>query len=258
MHLHNALQLSFPELEQFFSSRVTPYALTLIELFPHPEFVLQASRTTIKNLLMKSTTKKISENRAKQKASQIMEYAKESYPAVSSNSVQTQKVQYYARQLLHLLEDKESISDQLIENAKKITEFELLISLPEVGGISAALFIGEFSDLSRFSNHKKVNAFIGIDIRRYQSGKYTGQDHINKRGNPKGRKILYLIVRNMIHQQQAAPNHIVDYYKLKKQPTPKKDKVATVACMNKLLKCIYSMVGNNTKYDYSYAVSLDQ
>ncbi|MDY0393267.1 transposase [Virgibacillus halophilus] len=58
MYLHNALQLSFPELERFFSSRITPYALTLIDLFPHPEFVLQTSKTKIKNLLMKSTTKK--------------------------------------------------------------------------------------------------------------------------------------------------------------------------------------------------------
>ncbi|SEO95598.1 hypothetical protein SAMN04488134_12115 [Amphibacillus marinus] len=35
MYLHNALQLSFSELEQFFSSRVTPYALSLRGLFPH-------------------------------------------------------------------------------------------------------------------------------------------------------------------------------------------------------------------------------
>lgn len=259
MHLHNALQLSFPEVERFFSSRVTPYALTLINLFPHPEFVLQKSRTKIKNLLIKSTTKKISENRAKQKAIEIMEYAKVSYPAVSSNSVQTQKVQYYAQQLLHLLEGKERITNQLIASAKQLLEFDILTSFPGIGDISAALFIGELGDLSRFSNHKKVNAFIGIDIRRYQSGKYAGQDRINKRGNPKGRKILYLIIRNMIRQQKAAPNHIVDYYyKLKKQPNPKKDKVATVACMNKLLKCIYSMVRNNTKYDYSYAISMDQ
>jgi len=258
MHLHNALQLSFPELEQFFSSRVTPYALTLIDLFPHPAFVLQTSQTKIKNRLIKSTTKKISEARAKQKANQIMDYAKESYPAVPSTSVQTQKVQYYAQQLLDLLEKKEQISSQLMDKARNLSEFELLKSFPGIGEISAALFIGEFGDLTRFSNHKKVNAFVGIDIRRYQSGKYTGQDHINKRGNPKGRKILYLIVRNMIRQQKAAPNHIVDYYyKLKRQPISKKDKVAVVACMNKLLKCIYSMVRKNTKYEYSYAVSMD-
>lgn len=165
----------------------------------------------------------------------------------------------YARQLLHLLGEKDRVSEQLITNARQLSAFELLISFPGIGEISAALFIGEIGDLSRFSNHRKVNTFIGIDIRRYQSGTYAGQDHINKRGNPKGRKILYLIVRNMIRQQKAAPNHIVDYYyKLKKQPNSKKDKVATVACMNKLLKSIYSMVRNNTKYEYSYAVSMDQ
>nr|WP_245799741.1 transposase [Virgibacillus proomii] len=38
--------------------------------------------------------------------------------------------------------------------------------------MSVALFLGEFGDHSRFSNHKKTNAFIGIDIRRYQSVKY--------------------------------------------------------------------------------------
>lgn len=209
--------------------------------------------------MIKSTSKRISENNAKEKASQIKDYAKNSYPAVSADSIQAQKVQYYARQLLHLLETKEQISNQMIEKAKNLKEFELLKSLPRVGAISAALFIGEIGDLSRFSKHKKVNAFIGIDIRRYQSGKYAGQDRINKRGNPKGRKILYLIIQNMIRQQKAAPNHIVDYYyKLKKQPTSKLDKVAIVACMNKLLKCIYSMVRNNTKYDYSHTVSMDQ
>lgn len=258
MYLHNTLQLSFPELEQYFSSRITPYALALIELFPHPALVLSSSTTKIKNLLVNHTTKNISQVRAKQKAEEIMDYAKSSYPAVSQTSVQTQKVQYYARQLLQLLEDKQRVMKQLIQEAERLPEFPLLKTIPGIGEISAALFIGEFGDLSRFSDHKKINAFAGIDIRRYQSGKYQGQDHINKRGNPKGRKILYFIVRNMIRQQKAAPNHIVDYYyKLKKQPVPKKDKVATVACMNKLLKCIYSMTKNNTSYDYSYTVSMD-
>lgn len=65
----------------------------------------------------------------------------------------------------------------------------MLTSFPEIDEISAALFMGEIGDLSRFSNHKQVNAFIGINIRRYQSGTYTGQNHINKRGNPKMGKV---------------------------------------------------------------------
>lgn len=113
--------------------------------------------------------------------------------------------------------------------------------------------------MRRFETSNQLNAFVGIDIRRYHSGNYVGKDHINKRGNPKGRKVLFFSIRNMIHQQKAAPNHIVDYYyKLKKQPVPKKDKVAVVACMNKLLKCMHSMVRNYTKYDYAYTASKNQ
>ncbi|NMN63796.1 transposase IS116/IS110/IS902 family protein [Lactobacillus casei] len=90
-----------------------------------------------------------------------------------------------------------------------------------------------------------------IDLNRYQSGQYTRQDHINKRGNPHARALIYLIVRNMIRTKVVAPNHIVDYYyKLKKQPHPKNDKVAVVACINKTLKCFYAMVMTGTKYRY--------
>jgi|SRR5690625_2266353 len=90
---------------------------------------------------MKTTTKKISENRAKQKANQIIEYAHESYPTVSENSIQTQKVKYYSRMLLNLLREKENISSQMIMESKNLPEFNLLISLPGIDEISAALFL---------------------------------------------------------------------------------------------------------------------
>ncbi|EOT78973.1 IS110 family transposase [Enterococcus phoeniculicola] len=259
MDLHNALQLTFPEVEQFFSSRVTLYALSLIELFPHPAFVLSSSRTKIKNRLMKATRKKISENRAWQKADQLLAYASCAYPAVDSDSIQCQKVRYYACLLQDLLEQKDQLAQQMIERAQPFEAFQLYQSIPGIGELTAVLLLGELGDIQRFSTSNKLNAFVGIDIRRFQSGKYVGKDHINKRGNPKARKILYFTIRNMIRQQRAAPNHLVDYYyKLKKQPAPKKEKVATVACINKLLKCMYSMVRNHTRYAYAYTASNDQ
>lgn len=258
MNLHNALNLTFPELVQLFSKRLTPYSLTLIELFPHPDFVLENSRTVIKNLILKSTRKKISINRAWAKADTMISYAKCCYPAVNKESIQCQKVIYYARELQDLLEKKEELSKQLIDLGKKFEEFPIYQSLPGVGELTAAQLIGELGDFSRFSNAKQINAFIGIDIRRYQSGKYMGQDHINKRGNPHARKLIYFIIKTMVRIQRTAPNHLVDYYyKLKKQPLPKKEKVAIVACMNKLLKCLYSMNRKHKMYDYAYAISMD-
>jgi len=66
--------------------------------------------------------------------------------------------------LLNLLGEKENISSQMIMESRNLPEFNLFISLPEVGEISAALFIGKIGDLLRFPNHKKVNAFTGVDI----------------------------------------------------------------------------------------------
>ncbi|MEI5989431.1 hypothetical protein A5881_000919 [Enterococcus termitis] len=259
MYLHTALQLCFPELENLFSSRLSKLSLNLIELFPHPEYLAGFSQTQVKNILKKSTDKRLSDKKALEKAQQLLSLASNSYPATTKTSIQVQKVQYYAQKLKELIQSKETLSKQLIEQTKPLPEFVLYQSVPGIGEVSAALLIGEIGDIRRFENHKKVNAFVGIDTRRYQSGKYLAQDHINKRGNPKARKILYFTVKNMIRQQAAASNHIVDYYyKLKTQPIPKKDKVATVACINKLLKCLYSMVENKTKYDYAYTVSKDQ
>lgn len=259
MHLHNCLQLVFPELEQFFSNRINLYALTLISLFPHPDRVLRSTPTKIKNLLMKSTRKNISENRARKKAEELIALAQDAYPAVSEDSVHCQKTSYYAERLQDLLLQKEALQGQMIGMARELPEHDLYSSIPGIGELTSALLIGELGDVRRFETSNQLNAFVGIDIRRYHSGNYLGKDHINKRGNPKGRKILFFSVRNMIRQQKAGPNHIVDYYyKLKKQPVPKKDKVAVVACMNKLLKCMHSMVRNHTKYDYAYTASEGQ
>ena len=256
MHLHNCLQLTFPELEQFFSNGINLYVLTLISLFPHPNLVLRSTPTKIKNLLIKSTRKNISENRARKKAEELIVLAQDAYPTADENSVHCQKTIYYAERLQDLLLQKEAIQIQMIGIARELPEHDLYITIPGVGELTSALLIGELGDVRRFETSNQLNAFVGIDIRRYQSGNYTGKDHINKRGNPKGRKILFFTVRNMIRQQKAAPNHIVDYYyKLKKQPVPKKDKVAVVACMNKLLKCMHSMVRNDTKYNYAYTAS---
>lgn len=256
MHLHNCLQLVFPELEQFFSNQINLYAPTVISLFPHPDLVLRSTPTKIKNLLIKSTRKNISENRARKKAEELTALALETYPAVAENSVHCQKTSYYAERLQDLLLQKEALKRQMIAMARKLPEHDLYITIPGIGELSSALLIGELGDIRRFETSNQLNAFVGIDIRRYQSGNYIGKDHINKRGNPKGRKILFFCVRNMVRQQKAAPNHIVDYYyKLKKQPIPKKDKVAVVACMNKLLKCMHSMGRNHTKYDYAYTAS---
>lgn len=145
----------------------------------------------------------MSESKAWAKADKLIEYAQLSYPSVEVDSIHCQKVIYYAEKLLDLLLQKKLLTKQMIDSAESINEFSLYQTFPS---------IGELGDIRRFHTTNQLNAFVGIDIRRYQSGKYIGKVHINKRGNPKARKILFYTIKNMVQQQKNFDNHIVDYY----------------------------------------------
>ncbi|PQZ52969.1 IS110 family transposase [Bacillus sp. MYb209] len=248
--MHKVIQLTFPELERIFTSRSDLF-LNFVQLFPHPDCVLGLSKTIIKNRIRANTNKKISNITAEKKAIQILEIAKICYPAVSQNDVLCDQLKLYARRYQELLHQKESCISKMVYVAEQREEYDVIRSLPGIGPNTAVRLMAEIGDITRFNNNKQLNAFAGIDIRRFQSGKTFFKDKINKRGNKHLRKLLFLIIQNMIKQRRYGQNHIVEYYdKLKTQPYNKCHKVASIACVNKLLKLLFYLITHNMHYDY--------
>ncbi|MES5927623.1 IS110 family transposase [Bacillus cereus group sp. MG9] len=248
--MHKVIQLTFPELERIFTSRSDLF-LNFVQLFPHPDCVLGLSKTIIKNRIRANTNKKISNITAEKKAIQILEIAEICYPAVSQNDVLCDQLKLYARRYQELLHQKESCISKMVYVAEQREEYDVIRSLPGIGPNTAVRLMAEIGDITRFNNNKQLNAFAGIDIRRFQSGKTFFKDKINKRGNKHLRKLLFLIIQNMIKQRRYGQNHIVEYYdKLKTQPYNKCHKVASIACVNKLLKLLFYLITHNMHYDY--------
>lgn len=248
--MHKVIQLTFPELERIFTSKSDLF-LNFVQLFLHPDCVLGLSKTIIKNRIRANTNKKISNITAEKKAIQILEIAKICYPAVSQNDVLCDQLKLYARRYQELLHQKESCISKMVYVAKQRAEYDIIRSLPGIGPNTAVRLMAEIGDITRFNNNKQLNAFAGIDIRRFQSGKTFFKDKINKRGNKHLRKLLFLIIQNMIKQRRYGQNHIVEYYdKLKTQPYNKCHKVASIACVNKLLKLLFYLITHNMHYDY--------
>ena len=255
-HLHASLTLTFPEINVWISEQAySLYNVKIINQYPHSDFVHQASVEDICAMLRSFTKKSMSPGQFRNKADKLIDFARDSYPITDVNDMEVESTLTYARQVIFLEEEKLRLIKIKDELAQKLSDYEIFRSLPGIGKVTAAGLMAELGDLRRFETSKQLNAFVGIDLRSYQSGQYVGSDSINKRGNRYARLLLYQAIKSMIkHQKQ--PNHIVDYYyKLKRQPRPKLDKVAIVACMNKLLKCLHSQVSNGNLYDYSYTVS---
>lgn len=251
--MHAILQLSFPELELLFSTRSALF-LNIVQLYPHPDFVLDHSKTVIRNRLKANTRKNLSLKRAEEKGVALLEAATQSYPAIKRTDIRCEQVRDYAKRISDLKEKKEHLVQQMVSLSEERHEYQILMSFPGIGETTAVRIIGELGDIRRFKNHKQLNAYVGIDIMRYQSGNTLYKDKINKRGNKKLRKILFFMVKTMITLRKKTNNTLVDYYdKLKTQPQRKPHKVAVIACMNKFLKVAFHLIQHNLPYDYEEA-----
>ncbi|KZM55487.1 hypothetical protein A3Q35_11845 [Aeribacillus pallidus] len=173
---------------------------------------------------------------------------------MDQDDIRCEQLKDYAKRSLAILRKREELIQQMVVLSKERNEYQILISIPGIGKNTAVRLIGEIGDMTRFENHKQLNAYAGIDIRRFQSGTLFYKDKINKRGNSHLRKILYFTIQNMIRQRRFGHNHFVEYYdKLKTQPYNKCHKVASIACVNKLLKCLFHLITHNLTYNYEIA-----
>lgn len=251
--LHAILQASFPGLESLFTTHSALF-LNLVQCFPHPEEVLACSKAILRNRIKASTSKNLSLQQVEEKGLALEEMAHNSYPAISRTDVRCTQARDYAKRLGELLEKKKQLVKQMEELSKERIEYQILMSFPGIGKATAVRIIGELGDIRRFQNHKQLNAYVGIDIMRYQSGTIYYNDRINKRGNRKLRKILFFMINTMIALRKRTKNHLVDYYdKLKTQPQRKAHKVAVIACMNKFLKVAFHLIQQHLPYDYETA-----
>ena len=252
--MHAILQLSFPELETLFTPSSALF-LNIVQLYPHPACLLDHSKTVIRNRLKLNTKKNLSLARAEQKAVLLLEAAKNAYPAIEPDDIRCEQVKDYALRMAELKEKKEQLVAQMVALSADRKEYKVLLSFPGIGDTTACRLIGELGDIRRFKNAKQLNAYVGIDIMRYQSGNTHYQDRINKRGNNKLRKILFCMISTMIKLRKWTDNHLVDYYdKLKTQPQRKPHKVAIVACINKFLKVALHLITHDILYDYESAL----
>lgn len=245
------LHQTFPGLEKLFSSRYSIIALNIAEIFTHPDIVIDMNKDILITYIFNSTDKGLSMDKAEKYAHQLVNIALESYPNVDRHSFLVEKVRLLIQQLKLSIQRLKQLDDVMIELAQQLDCFENIHSIPGIGELSAAMIIGEIGDITRFGSNKQLNAFVGIDIKRYQSGGTSSRDTINKRGNKKARRLLFWVVMNIIRGQHHYDNHVVDYYyKLRKQPNEKSHKTAVIACINRLLKTIHYLIMNQKLYDY--------
>lgn len=229
--LHRALQLTFPQLESLFSNTNNELYWAIVQHFACPSQVFNTSFTELYSFILNSTNKIISANRANRIAKKLLVLAKKAYPVVDDNSYVYEQIRYLANRIMKEVHEKDKIITEMHHKAENLPEYNLLLSIPGFGVRTVTSLIGELGDIRRFHSSNALNAYIGIDLRHYESGNFVAADHISKRGDAVARKILFRSIQNIAVASHFHPNHINDFYQKRKrqssQPGTKKIAIAS-------------------------------
>ncbi len=100
------------------------------------------------------------------------------------------------RAMLEMTERKLETLALLIPGIKKI------IKIKGVGIITAAGFIAEAGDLSRFSHPRQIIKLAGLNLRANSSGKHKGQTTISKRGRKRLRALRFRAIMPLVAKNE--------------------------------------------------------
>lgn len=125
---------------------------------------------------------------------------------------------------------------------------ELLVSIPGVGDIVAAVFLAEVPDVSRFSQASQLAAFAGLTPGQQQSGMSTGRSRLVKWGNTYLRAVLFPPALSA-HRW----NPIVAALKQRLEDRGKNGMTIIVAIMRKLLHLCYGVLKTRKPFDPNHA-----
>lgn len=254
--LHQALQSTFPEMEKLFSISSGQNYWQIVKHYPHCDTVRKNTSKAITDFLVK--LKHYGLKRAQKTGDKLIKLANLTYPVVSEDSVETEQVRYYAQRLLALSQQRSDLITRMVKLAHQLPNHDLenLESIPGFAQTTAVRVLAELGDVRRFLNPNKIDAFIGIDPGRYQSGEMDRSECISKHGNATARKILYRAIGQIDEASKYMPCHIADYYESKKQSSQTKGfKKIAIASVHKLVRTIYALIIKDQPYDYSVAKS---
>ena len=209
--------------------------MALFSKYHHPDEIKNKHPESLAKYLSTKTCHHY--NYCLKEAFNIIKYCNECQSGCKKDSIDCVLFGEVFEQIKSKIEEQKVYLQKIIDLASELPNYELLLTIPGISNNLAARIIAEIGDTNRFPRAKSLVAYAGIDPNVYQSGDNDGLHlKITKKGNKELRCLLYLAIQNTVQS-----NNAISKYYYKKIATGLPSKAAKVACMNKLLRIIYSM-----------------
>ena len=245
--LHAALDDYFPELHEIFWSMGSRSLWSILEQCPFPPDVMLMEVPTLQELIARSSRKKAG---SALKAKKLIEAAQKSIGVKQIGNADRYRVQICLEEVERTVLSLKNIDKQLKFLMKETPAALYLMSIPGIGPLSAAVFLGELGDPAHFHNARQIVKYAGYDPQESDSGSRIGRKFISKKGRWLLRKYLFFMSMRVV----VLSNYFQEYYLRKletknrvgQQPR-RKEMLCAVAI--KLIKVIFALLRDKREFE---------
>jgi len=229
----------FPEYEELFCDTLGVTSEYILRNYFLPKLLAKENILSLAGKIKMISRGKI----GAPKVLKLIEYAKDSIGITTGIDAAVLEKTYILEETRNLKLKLAYINKKLKYYLSKIEYSKYLLSIPGVGIVTAAGFLGEVGDISKYASAKEIIKLSGLNLVEISSGLKKGKKKISKRGNSILRCILYQCAIVAISKN----SQIKKYFSYQTEKKNKMKMVVAVQC--KLARIMFALLKYKKYYD---------
>jgi transposase len=124
----------------------------------------------------------------------IYDHACAQFPTMPSSENNRALLEIACNQLVAASAGVKAVQREMNRIARQLPEYQTVMSMFGVGKVLGPQLMAEIGDVRRFAKKTQLCRFAGLAPEPNQSGAFKGQDKISKKGSPKLRHTLFVVM----------------------------------------------------------------
>jgi len=235
------LDIRFPEFTTVFKDWRRNAALITLRSFPTPEKVVKMGVDAIIE-----TWRKQMKRASLKRAERLVKAASRSVGRTSGKVASEASLQNLLAEYDLYCQQYDKLEQLMQELLMQVPNADKLLDIKGVGLITAATFVGEVGDISRFQDPRQIQKLAGLNLVENSSGKHKGKTTISRRGRRRLRHSLFFSMIAMLGKNREF--RLLHQRNLMRENNPLNKMQSIIALCGKLIRVFFAILTKGVDY----------
>lgn len=236
------LDIRFPEFEKVFKDWRGQAALITLRSFPTPEKIVDMGTARI----VETWKKEMKRGAGTRRAQELVKAASTSVGRTSGKMASEASLQNLLAEYELYCKQLEKLEQLMLELLLQVPNAEKLLAIKGVGLITAATFVGEVGDITRFQDPRQIQKLAGLNLVENSSGKHKGKTSISRRGRKRLRYSLFIAMIAILANN--AEFRSLHRRNLTREKNPLNKMQSIIALSGKLIRIFFAVLSKGVDY----------